>query len=192
MGISAARSKAAYFVYGDAGEWWEPDFDELCEAMRFVYDSYALAVDVAEIQAAKVAEQFTWARTAEGFLDAVGRDAMTVPYSGDGTWIEPVLRRYKVVTTREVLCTIAGHTYRFERGKEYLETSDVKRILLESGSLSPECVDINGDDHGLAPEQLENWEEYSAKQSYCQSCGQKLNTRPTMADEYERKNSFTS
>jgi hypothetical protein len=182
-GLSAARTKAAYFVYGDAGDWWEPDFDELCERMLWVYENWATARDAAVASARTVAERFTWARTAEGFLDAVGHDEMCRPYTGDGTWVEPVLRRYKVVTIRDWYCDIAGHSYRFERGREYLETADVKRILYEAGVLDPSCVDPEGTDHGLAPEQMADFDKYSASRAYCPTCGQRLGAVPTLADD---------
>lgn len=186
-GISATESKAAYFVYGDAGNWWEPDLDELCDRMKMVYNDYGNACLDAQYGASVVAKEFTWERTAAGFLDACGRDQLTLPYSGSGSWREQQQRRYTVITDRDWVCNISGLTYRFERGRSYHETADVKRILFEAGVLDPACIDPDGDDHGLAPEQLAAFAEYSAAHSFCPTCHQRLNSQPTRADELEEQ-----
>ena len=50
MGLSSKLEKAGYFIYGD-GEWWEPDFDELCDTMLWTYYNYAEAVEMAKTNA---------------------------------------------------------------------------------------------------------------------------------------------
>jgi glycosyltransferase involved in cell wall biosynthesis len=183
LGISATSSKASYFVYGDAGDWWEPDFDELCDRMRWVYDHYDQACSQALRSAVTVAEEFTWARTAQRFVDIVTPERLGVPYSGPGTWATPVRRSFPVVVTRNWSCDVAGTRYKFRKGIRYWESADLKRILFEAGFLDPICLE--GDDVGLAPEQLAEIPDYTAARSWCESCGQRLNTRPTRADDIE-------
>lgn len=181
LGISAAPSKSADFIYGDAGDWWEPDFDELCDQMRWVYDNYEQALDEGKSAATVVANDFTWANTARGFVDAVGADRLATPYSGDGAWHEPVRLRYEVTVNRPWYCEIAGRAFRFVPGEKYYELADVKRILHEAGILDERCA--QGDDTGLHPSQLTNRD--SAAHAYCGTCHQRLGSGRTRADDLE-------
>jgi glycosyltransferase involved in cell wall biosynthesis len=181
LGLSAERTQSAYFVYGEAGEWWEPSFDDLCDRMRWVYDHYDDALAHAAAAAMVVAEEFTWARTAQGFVEAIGPERLEVPYSGNGSWYEPQRLRYEVVTNRNWMCEIAGSTFHFLAGQTYLEQADIKRVLWEAGVLDPVCT--KGDDTGLHPSQLPI--DASASQSYCGTCHQRLGSQPTRADDIE-------
>lgn len=181
LGVTATPSKSAYFIYGDAGDWWEPDFDELCDRMRWVYENYEQAVDEGKSAAAAVANEFTWAHTAARFIDAVGADRLATPYRGDGEWHEPERLRYEVTVNRPWFCEIAGKAYRFTPGVPTYELADVKRVLWEAGVLDERC--IQGDDTGLHPSQLADRD--SAAYAYCGSCGQRLGSQPTKADDLE-------
>jgi glycosyltransferase involved in cell wall biosynthesis len=182
IGIPATLAPAAYFIYGDAGEWWEPDFDALVDEMRWVYNHYDEACDRAALSADVIASEFTWANTAAAFVDAIGMDRLSAPATVDG-WYTPDTRLYEVVTNRDWRCEVAGATYLFEKGKSYREPADVKRIAFESGVLDPVCC--TGEDTGLAPSQLEGVAAYSASHSFCPTCHQQLNSRPTRADVLE-------
>jgi glycosyltransferase involved in cell wall biosynthesis len=184
LGIPATPKAAAYFIYGDAGDWWEPDFDALVDQMRWVYWNYATACDQAARAAQVIAAEFTWANTARRFVDAIGPERLEVPASVDG-WYTPDVKLYEVVTNRPWKCEVAGITYFFEQGKSYRELADIKRIAFESGILDPVCV--TGDDTGLSPGQLEGVAEYSARHSYCPTCGTQLNSGITRADAIERE-----
>lgn len=182
LGISAALTKSAYFIYGDAGDWWEPNFDELVDQMRWVYDNYDQAVVDAAISAEVIADDFTWENTARRTVVAIGTDQLeTSP--GDGDWFTPEARLYSVVTNRDWKCDVAGTSYYFRKGVEYRESADVKRILHEAEILDPVCLD--GTDTGLAPSQVAELAAYSAKHSFCPTCHQQLNTQPTRADVEE-------
>jgi hypothetical protein len=181
LGISAVPAKSAYFIYGDAGDWWEPDFDELCDRMRYVYGNYEQAVDQAKSAAAVVANEFTWADTAARFVDAVGADRLATPYSGDGAWHEPERLRYEVLVNRPWYCEIAGKAYKFVPGVPTRELADVKRVLWEAGVLDERCV--QGDDTGLHPSQLAKRD--SAANVYCGTCHQRLGSGVTRADDLE-------
>lgn len=181
-GLSWKWAKSDYFIYGDAGDWWEPSLDDLCEYMEYVYSNYDEACGFAE-QASKVAhEQFSWESCAERFVEAIGRDRLDAPYTGDLSWKKQEMKRYLVRVNRPWTADIAGTMYHFYPARDYWENSDVKRILFESGILDPSCIVAHPDgplteiETGLAPQQLEKFGDYSAAMSYCHHCGQKLNS----------------
>jgi hypothetical protein len=177
--ISAGLSKAGYFTAGDAHDWWEPNFDELCDQIRWVYDNYTSALERAEHGAAVIADEFTWDRCAERFIETVGPEHL-VPFT-ETTWRKPELRRYPVVTNRDYGADIAGISYQWTKGQTYYEVADVKRIMWENGVLDPVCLE--GNDPGLHPRQIANKDSYSGAHSYCRECQQRLNSRPTAADD---------
>lgn len=181
--VGATMAPSDYFIYGDAGEWWEPNLDELVDQMRWVYDNYSAACEFAARSARTVAEEWTWRHTAEKFLDALGRDRLT-SYEGPREWVEPKLARFKVMVWEPWTADIGGLMYRFEPGVEYWEPADVKRILFEANLLDPACLETGGkDDLGLVETQVELVEQYTAAHSYCPTCQQKLGSGFTKADE---------
>ena len=181
MGLSTTMADAAYFVHGPSGQWWEPDFDELCEYMAEVYLNYDPAVKWAKAASGIVHDNFTWDISARQFLDVFG-DELDKPYSGSGVWREPNFKRYRTITNADFSADIAGVHYRFLRGQEYWELADVKRILWEGGHLDPRCC--VGDDTGLLEQQLSNMPAYSARHSICPMCNRPLdNGDSTLADQ---------
>ena len=109
MPLDSQLVKAGAFVYGDSGVWWEPDFDQLCEYMRYVYENYAECVDRAKVNAPLAAAEFNWANTATGFLDAtIGRDRLT-GLQNPGKWYEPTGKLYKVVLNHHHKADIGGN-----------------------------------------------------------------------------------
>lgn len=173
-GISAGASKSAYFIYGDAGNWWEPSLDELCDQMRWVYDNYDLACVEARASAEVIADQFTWAHTAAGFVQAVGPDEFCKSAPSLTNWHETEEKRYLVVTNKDWACDIAGRMYQFKRGEEYWHVPEVKRILFEAELLDPRCLEQDTEDLGITPEQLARLPEYKTNHSHCLTCGQPL------------------
>ncbi len=180
MGISASMVPAGYFIYGDAGQWWEPDCNELCQAMYWTYHNYDQACRDADLGSAAVLEQFTWSHTADAILDAIGYDRLG-PYVGSGRWLKPTSKLYALRTTQDWKADIAGETLLFEAGKQVYTSADVKRILFEAGLLEPSCV--TGPDSGLLPEQLARTDAYCAAQGFCPLCDQKLGSGITRADQ---------
>jgi glycosyltransferase involved in cell wall biosynthesis len=178
-GLSSTLTKAAYFIYGDAGEWWEPDFDELCQHMEWMYDNWGQACARAAQSAKVVAAEFTWRKCAEGFLDIVGRDRLTGFTPTE--WYEPVSKLYEVITDQDRMLDVGGTMRIYRRGESYWEPADVKRVAFDCGWLDPAC--LQGDDIGLHPDQLGKVEEYSAAHSYCPTCTQRLGTHPTRSDD---------
>lgn len=184
IGLDWTASDADYFMFGDAGEWWEPDFEGLCEAMWDVYNNYDAHCDTAKSNAAVVAKDWTWSNTTDAFLESFG-DELTKPYTGSGVWQGNVARHFPVVTLKDHHMNAAGIDYQFLQGQEYYVVADVKRVLFDAGMLDPVC--LTEDDLGLAPQQLEALPEYLAHKSHCFTCGQELNTRPNLADKYFEK-----
>lgn len=179
--LSTMMSKADYFIYGDAGDWWEPSLDDLVEHMRAVYDDYPAACEKASVSSDIVARDFTWERTAERFIDALGGyEALSEPYDGDGSWYAPTSKEYLVRVREPWNAEMAGQHKRFEVGKDYWEPADTKRILFEAGKLDLSCLE--GGDTGLLPAQVDAIGGYRAAFSHCASCGQPLNGQPTRSD----------
>lgn len=178
--VPAELAKAKYFMLGEAGEWWEPDFDACVDHLRYVYDHWDSACEDMVTSAQLVARDFTWERSAKAFVDAIGPEHFEPPYAGSGRWFVPEARRYLVVTTKAYTADVAGVTYHWAKGQQYYETADVKRILAEGGVLDPSCLDPT--EPGWDPASVES---YSARHSHCPTCNQRLGSQPTRADELE-------
>lgn len=180
--ISATSVPADYFIYGDAGLWWEPSLDELCQQMEYVYYHYDEACALAQISSKIAHERFSWERCADNFMAAIGRDRFATSYRGAHRWVKPELKRYKVMVTKPWQAEIAGSVYQFHPGSEYWEVADIKRVLWEGDILDPACVVVNpageltAEETGLTDGQLAELPEYTAAHSYCWTCGQKLNS----------------
>jgi len=186
-GISATPAQSAYFIYGDAGDWWEPSLDELCERMHYVYHNYDTATELARLNAQEVSQVWTWEATASKLIDVIGVDLLKSECT-DFTWHAPVLQKFRVVTNRDWSCEVAGEHFQFLKGEPQWTVADVKRILFEANLLDPVCLEIIGPhgehdlDVGLLPEQLARLPEYVERNNHCQLCGQELNSKPTRAD----------
>ena len=182
-GISAKSAPADYFIYGDAGDWWEPSLDELCERMEWVYHHYDEATEQARFSSAVAHRDFSWEQVASRFVDAIGPAHFRLGYDGSGEWVKPDIKRYLVRVNKPWAAEIAGSHFQFLPGRDYWEVADVKRILWEADVLDPSCVVVNPDEPtlteaetGLTEKQLADFGGYSAAQSYCWTCHQKLGT----------------
>lgn len=195
LGWTLQETPPQSFHHGPAGSWWEPNFDELCEAMEDSYLNYDRAVFRARAAAEVVGREFTWAETARKYLDAIGRDNLELPDVPGDEWVEPVARRYLVRVLTPRLFQVGGVQYRLEPGRDYWEPADVKRVLFDGGHLDLSCLPQNllvnkdGDkdpqltelESGLTPEQLERMDDYTGSHALCVTCGQMLNTAmPTL------------
>lgn len=183
LGIAAELEPSEYFIYGDAGDWWEPSYDELCEQMWDVYKNWGVHFDRAKKSAEVVAERWTWANTTDRFIEILG-DQMVRPYQGDGTWQNCDRKLYPVITSKDWSCDIAGRNLQFAAGQEYYETADVKRILFDAGLLDPACC--GEDNHGLTEVQVAQLDDYRNAHSHCLGCGRSCDC-PTAADRIERE-----
>jgi glycosyltransferase involved in cell wall biosynthesis len=178
--ISAGSSKADYFIYGDAGEWWEPNIDEVCEAMYDVYTNYEPHAFRAMQNSYEAVKKFNWKNTADRFVELLG-DQMAAPYTGRGVRVRSTEKRlYKITVNQAYDGEVTGRSLHFEPGKVYYDFADVKRIFFDVGILSQECLEEI--DHGLAPEQVRQLDVYKAHEAYCRTCGQMLNSGVKKSD----------
>jgi glycosyltransferase involved in cell wall biosynthesis len=200
LGWTLQETPPQSFHHGPAGSWWEPNFDELCEAMEDAYLSYADAVSKAHVNARIVGEKFTWDETARKYLDAIGRDQLELPDVEPMQWIEPEARRYLVRVNTPRFFEVGGLQYILEPGKDYFEPADVKRVLFDGGHLELSCLPqnmiVNGDadggapsmtllESGLTPEQLEKMDDYTGSRALCPTCHQCLNTNDPTLEQLE-------
>lgn len=140
IGIPAGLSQSYGFVHGDAGNWWEPDFDALCAAMKGVYDDYDAACTRAAFNAKRVAAEWSWKLPGHLLLNALGDlEGPMIDKVGE---FEPPQRRYLLRVSRRTQCQIAGVPHDFKVGVDYQEVSDVKRVIFDAGLLDPACIDI--------------------------------------------------
>jgi glycosyltransferase involved in cell wall biosynthesis len=171
--IGSVPAKSSYFIYGEAGEWWEPNLDELCDQMLDVYNNYDRHVQRAKVNA-ELAREFTWENTARKLIDAIGPERLG-PYDGPDEWFTVDKLKYKVVTRRDSDCEIAGVKMFFTAGQEYWQDADIKRIMFEAGILDPICLDDDDPDaSGLTEDQVARCGKYRAEHADCPTCGKPL------------------
>jgi glycosyltransferase involved in cell wall biosynthesis len=182
IGWEPARSD--YFIFGDAGDWWEPKFDELCDAMKTVYDNYWEHMDRARDNSHRAEACYSWSHCADLFLEAI--DHRLGPYTGSGEWHGVETMQYPVVTNKNHYCEIAGMAFQFVRGRQYWQSADIKRILFESGHLDPVCLDDdNPENMGITREQVEKLDKYRAQYESCPNCHRPLDGAPIVYEETE-------
>ena len=185
------ETPAQAFHHGPAGSWWEPDFDELCEAMEDSYANYATAVRRAQALGTMAAQEFTWDQTAAKYLKAIG--ALSDRRVEPTKWITPAERMYLVRVRTSQLFEVGGVQYMLEPGRDYWEPADVKRVLFDGGNLELNCLppdlgdnsryelNLDRELQGLTAEQLSMMGEYSGRMALCPTCHQMLNTNdPTL------------
>lgn len=179
--ISTHMVPAERFVYGDAGEWWEPDFDEICEAMWDVYTGYDEHVARAGQNAYRAIEEFTWDRAAQNLINHLGLDIAS-PDIERTVRHKLTVKLYHVVANKPCAYEINGESFRFEPGKEYWERGDLKRMMFENDNLDPVCLQ---DPHelGLFPDEVKGLDAYAARNARCPTCHQVLNTNTVDVDD---------
>jgi hypothetical protein len=171
--LGSKPAPAAYFIYGDAGMWWEPDMEELCEAMYDVYMNYESHAARAKVNAHLATNEFNWQNTTTRFEQLLG-DQMNLPYTGNHTWRTPEAKMFRIVTNKDWYGEIGGRSLYFQKGKEYWDSADVKRIFFDAAVLANEC--IRDHDHGLAPIQVAQLDQYQAHDEVCPTCGQVMDS----------------
>jgi glycosyltransferase involved in cell wall biosynthesis len=129
------------FVHGEAGDWWEPDFDALCAAMADVHDNYADHLQRAEANAAVVRDEWNWTLATEKLLAELGD--LTGEMIPAGRMIDPseYERRFVLRVSKHTPCHIGGVNFDFWPGTDYKETADVKRVIYDAGLLDESCID---------------------------------------------------
>lgn len=139
--VPTRKAKSSYFIYGDAGDWWKPEFDALVEAYRKVYGEWgSYHYRAFHHDSPYLRHNFSWERTARGVVDVLGKDSLEAAYSGSGAWNPTKRRRFSTTLIRDWKADIAGLSYQWKKGVTYYEYADVKRILFEAGLLDSECL----------------------------------------------------
>jgi hypothetical protein len=149
-----------------------------------VYTNYEAHAARAHENSHIITRDWTWSHTTDAVMNAVGTE-MYRPYSGSGVWTRAEKMMFRLTVNRPYYTEIAGRSLRFEVGKDYWESADVKRILYDAGVLANDCLD--GDETGLAPVQVEQLDKYRAEHEFCPTCNQKLNSGIQKRDvEFQR------
>jgi hypothetical protein len=178
LGVGTTMAKTAKFMHGDAGEWWEPNLDELCDRMRWVYEHYTTACYFAAMNSRKAHSAWTWAHSAQDWIDA--HDGLLTPYAGRMDWHTPELRLYQMKSRQEWKPNIGGTDYHFLPDETYWVSGDVKRLAFERGDILH--LDSMSEE-GLTAEQVAELGGRRADANYCPSCHQRLNSGKTKADD---------
>ena len=162
--ISAARAT----FWGDGGEWWEPDFEQMCEAMRDVYSHFDEYAAVADISSKMFLDQFTWAKTAEQLIFQL--PSLFEEGNQDAEW-EPVAPHlYKIRVNRTCSYSVNGKVNLFEPGRDYWKIADLKRQIIQNGQLDLACWDPH--EFGLSARDAEALTDANER---CPTCHQRFN-----------------
>lgn len=177
LGLSATMTQSEYFMYGDAGQWWEPDFDEMVDAMRATYRHYDKHRRAAEVASLEATTLWTWDATTRAFLGVLEPLGLI---DDPGEAHRPEELTFLVRVRCKWRAEVGGKLYLFEPGVDYYEPGDIKRMAFEAEVLDPSCLE--GLDVGLAPEQVKRLGLYQAENGHCPTCSQPLNSVPTYSD----------
>lgn len=166
IGIPTITKPAGnHTFWGDGGEWWEPDFDALCQAMWAVYSDYDRYLAPTKSNSASCLGEFNWQLTAERLLYNLPEAWEAGPAAR--AWCSCKQRLFRVLVTGPIQYTINGVVHAYKPGVEYWETADLKMRLGESGKLDAACIDPLE----LGREVTQAWIEAAATPT-CPTCGQ--------------------
>ena len=168
-------AKGATF-WGDGGEWWEPDFKQMCDAMWAVYTNYAEYEDRASKASDLVRGEFTWQHTAESLI--FNLPEIFEPAPTERVWRGAPPRLFHLRVNQVCTFTVNGVDNFFEPGKDYYEAADVKRAVIAAGKLDWATFDPN--DLGL--EDNADVAVFRAANSICPTCKMPFNRDDTLAD----------
>jgi hypothetical protein len=169
-------TKAEPFIFGDADNWWEPNFDDLCEAMWSVYSDYASYLPKAKHTAEVIAKEYTWDHSATKLIAAMGGEsALSAPDITEREWFEPTIQQFLVIPNKDCTYEVNGIRHDFHKGESYWVFGDLKRMMYENFNLDPACL-TDPHESGLTPEQLSTLDLYRSQHDRCYACGQKYNS----------------
>lgn len=168
--------KGATF-WGDGGEWWEPDFDQMCDAMWDIYNNYDAYAGEAINNSFRACEEFTWARAAEGTVLELA-DHLYEPAPTEKVWKEAPPKLFHIRVNKNCAYTINGITYAFVPNVDYYEAADLKRAIIAAGHLDMSTFDPH--DMGLEDEAVMT--EVRARNSICPTCKNPYNRDTTLLE----------
>ena len=137
IGVDHGWCPAENEIVGRTGSWWEPNEEEALESLLAVFRNYETALAEAKVNAEKIKE-FTWDRTAKEILATLPKKSADFKV---GKLVHAPQSRLTLRVVNPISCNIGSGNYSFKPGKDYLVTSDVKRVLYDAGYVDPSCVD---------------------------------------------------
>lgn len=176
LDVHPYSAKGATF-WGDGGEWWEPDFDQMVESMRDVYANYAWHTERAGVNALAAAKEFTWEASAEALILELA-DQLYLPAPTERVWKGAPPRLFHVRVNKRCAYTVNGIVNAFEPGIDYYEAADLKRAVIASGHLDMSTWDP----HDLGLEDSPDLGMLRAQNSICPTCKQRYNTDQSVMD----------
>jgi len=138
--IPATLAPAATFAFGDAGQWWEPDYDALCTAMLAHYTDWTTYAGRAEASSSEAHRAFTWQRAAEALINNHGSEVLSAPYEPSGIVVPLDHATYPLRVNRRCGGDIGGVTYRFEPDTTYDVPADVLEVMRRGGYATDEVL----------------------------------------------------
>lgn len=171
-------AKEATF-WGDGGQWWKPDFDEMCEAMRYVYSEWEDAKWWAAQASKMCLDQFNWDRTAEKVLFELPEVFNDPPTQR--TWKPATPRMYLVRVNKFCTYTVNGQQFQFQPGQDYYESGDLKRSMLLGGNFDMSAFDPH--EEGLDADKVE---DLQARNGRCALCHQRFGSDSTLQEAMGR------
>lgn len=131
--IPARKVPAGPFIFGSAGNWWEPDVDAVADAMLDVYRNYDGHLADAKSNAYLAHLEFSWDQAARRLVGAIGPDRLAVDHTPTGVRRELTFATYPLTVARRCGGDIGGTTYRFEPDTTYIVPAEVLRVMREAG-----------------------------------------------------------
>jgi hypothetical protein len=126
--------------WGQPGNAWVPDFEEICERMRAVYDDPQIAFDYAARSSVLIHDEFSWDKTAAIVMGHLPE--LEDPDLPEGLpWHRMAQRLYEVEVIRHSTWQINGVLHTYDPGQLYYEAWDMKERLASRGDLSLRCID---------------------------------------------------
>lgn len=163
--------------WGDGGEWWEPDFDQMCEAMRDVYEQYDAYADAARYASIAMTAEFSWENAAKALILELS-DELFGAAPTERVWRGAPPRLFHIRVNKAVQYVINGRTHYFEPGKDYYDSAELKRCILANGHLDLAAFDPNdlGMEDGAVADELR------ARNGICPTCNQPFNRDQTLRE----------
>jgi hypothetical protein len=170
------RCETATF-WGDGGHWWEPDFDQMVEAMRDVYANYPRYARDAEKASPILHKTYTWENTATQLLAGLD-DVIDLEPPPFKVWRGAPPRLFHIRVNKFCAFAINGVHTAFYPGKDYWEPADIRRAILASGHMDLSVFDPSD----LGMEDGDIAEEARAHNERCPTCHQRYNIDPDLAE----------
>ena len=169
------RTPEIHTHWGAAGMEWDPNFDEMCEAMKDVYDNYEAHAFRAKFNAIRIADDFSWEQTAASVIEQIpelwGRDV-----SPNAPWKLMPQRLYPVRVQWHDTWNVNGQLRTYDPGFLYQLPWADKLRLAETGNLDPSCVDPR--EVGVDP----RMQPPTDAPTHCPHCNQKYGSDRTFLE----------